>query len=117
MKNGKRFNVRHAEMVYVGRPEAGPYPRKFTKAKTMLTPQTVQGYVKAEPFRPFRLHLASGRTFDVRHPEMIKILKTGVPMFVPGGLQVLQSGKAGVEEGLPGVAKSIIRYNRESFGD
>ena len=35
----------------------------------MLTPQTVLGFVKAEPFRSFRIHLASGRTFDVRHPE------------------------------------------------
>lgn len=47
----------------------------------MLTPQTVLGYVKAEPFRPFRLHLASGRTFDVRHPEMVKILKSSVLVF------------------------------------
>jgi hypothetical protein len=47
----------------------------------MLTPQTVLGYVKAEPFRPFRLHLASGRIFDVRHPEMIKILKSNVLIF------------------------------------
>ena len=47
----------------------------------MLSPQSVLGYVKAEPFRPFRLHLASGRTFDVRHPEMIKILKSSVLVF------------------------------------
>jgi hypothetical protein len=51
----------------------------------MLTPQTVLGYVKAEPFRPFRLHLASGRTFDVRHPEMVKILKSSVLVFKPNG--------------------------------
>ena len=30
----------------------------------MMTPQTVLGYVKAEPFRALRIHLASGRTFD-----------------------------------------------------
>lgn len=51
----------------------------------MLTPQTVREYVKAEPFRPFRLHLASGRTFDVRHPEMIKILKSNILVFNPTG--------------------------------
>jgi hypothetical protein len=49
----------------------------------MLTPQTVLGHVKAEPFRPFRLHLASGRTFEVRHPEMIKALKSSVLVFKP----------------------------------
>ena len=47
----------------------------------MMTPASVQAYVKAEPFRPFRIHMASGRTFDVRHPEMIKILKSAVLVF------------------------------------
>ena len=47
----------------------------------MLTPESLRGYVKAEPFRPFRLHLASGRTLDVQHPEMLKILKSSVLVF------------------------------------
>ncbi len=49
-----------------------------TGSAIMMTPQTVLGYVKAEPFRPFRIHMASGKTFDVRHPEMIKVLKSNV---------------------------------------
>ena len=47
----------------------------------MISPQTVLGYVKAEPFRPFRIHMASGRTFDVKHPEMIKLLKNYLIIF------------------------------------
>ena len=47
----------------------------------MMTTQTIQGYVKAEPFRAFRLHLVSGRTFDIRHPEMIKLLKSTILVF------------------------------------
>lgn len=47
----------------------------------MMTPKTVLEYVKAQPFRPFRLHLASGRTFEVYHPEMIKVLKNYVLVF------------------------------------
>ena len=47
----------------------------------MMTPQAVLGYIKAEPFRPFRIHMASGRTFDVRHPEVIKILKSYALVF------------------------------------
>lgn len=47
----------------------------------MMTPQAMLGYVKAEPFRPFRIHLGSGRTFDIRHPEMIKVLKSNVLVF------------------------------------
>ncbi len=51
----------------------------------MMTPQAVLGYVKAEPFRPFRIHLAGGRTFDVRHPEMIKVLRSSILIFKTPG--------------------------------
>lgn len=51
----------------------------------MMTPQTVLGYVKAQPFRPFRLHMASGKTFEIRHPELIKVLKSNVLVFKPTG--------------------------------
>jgi hypothetical protein len=47
----------------------------------MLTPQSMLGYLKAEPFRPFRIHLASGRTFDIRRPEMLKVLRSNVLVF------------------------------------
>lgn len=47
----------------------------------MMTPQTILGYVRAEPFRLFRIHMASGRSFDIRHPEMIKVLKSSVLVF------------------------------------
>ena len=51
----------------------------------MTTPQAVLDYVKAVPFRPFRIHMASGKTYDVRHPEMIKILKSHVLIFSSAG--------------------------------
>jgi hypothetical protein len=38
-------------------------------------------YVDAEPFRPFRIQMASGRTFDVRHPEMIRVGENAVVVF------------------------------------
>jgi hypothetical protein len=47
----------------------------------MLTPTQVQEYVKARPFRPFRLNMASGKTFDIRHPEMIKVAKSCLYVF------------------------------------
>ncbi len=47
----------------------------------MLTTTQVLSYVKAQPFRPFRLQMAAGRTFDIRHPEMIKVLKNYVLIF------------------------------------
>ena len=51
----------------------------------MMTPQTMLGYVKAEPFRSFRIHTAIGKTLDVRHPGMIKVLKSYVLVFKTEG--------------------------------
>ena len=30
-------------------------------------------FTQATPFTPFRIQMNSGKTFDVRHPEMIKV--------------------------------------------
>ena len=37
----------------------------------MLTFQRLARYVGAESFRPFRISMASGQVFEIRHPEMI----------------------------------------------
>ncbi len=47
----------------------------------MMNPLAVLGDVKAEPFRPFRIHMASGKTYDVRHPEMVRVGKTNLLVF------------------------------------
>ena len=47
----------------------------------MLTPPQILDYVKAQPFRSFRLHMASGKTFDIRHPEMVKVGKSYLLVF------------------------------------
>jgi hypothetical protein len=47
----------------------------------MMTPTQVAVYVKAQPFCPFRLHMASGKTFDIRHPEMVKVGKNFLLVF------------------------------------
>ncbi|MHB1425476.1 MAG: hypothetical protein ACYC3I_20095 [Gemmataceae bacterium] len=47
----------------------------------MITAQDILGYLKAQPFRPFRIHLPSGRTFDVRHPEMVRVTKNHLLLF------------------------------------
>ncbi len=47
----------------------------------MMSKQTIADYIKAEPFRAFRLHLVSGRTFDIRHPELIKVLQSTILVF------------------------------------
>ncbi|HUY92325.1 MAG TPA: hypothetical protein VMV10_26525 [Pirellulales bacterium] len=47
----------------------------------MLTYQRMGCYVTTEPFRPFRIKMASGRTFDIRHPEMVKVGKSDIVIF------------------------------------
>jgi hypothetical protein len=46
-----------------------------------MTPQELLRYVRAAPFRPFRIHLASGQTFDIRHPEMVRVGKRDIVIF------------------------------------
>ncbi|MBW3540300.1 MAG: hypothetical protein KY476_08520 [Planctomycetes bacterium] len=43
----------------------------------------ILNYVYAQPFRPFRIQMVGGRTFDVRHPEMIRVGNTTVHVFAP----------------------------------
>ena len=47
----------------------------------MMTVRKVVDYVSAEPFRPFRIKMASGQSFDVRHPEMILVGRTSVRVY------------------------------------
>lgn len=49
----------------------------------MIHPRQLSEYVFGEPFRPFRLHMASGRTFEVRHPEMIEFGKSTIKVYHP----------------------------------
>jgi hypothetical protein len=47
----------------------------------MMTPHVVLQYLKEEPFQPFRIHMASGRSFDVRHPEMVRVGRSSLILF------------------------------------
>jgi hypothetical protein len=46
-----------------------------------VSPQEVLRYVRRIPFRPFRIHMVSGRTFDVRHPEMVRVGRRDLLIF------------------------------------
>ncbi|HKD38459.1 MAG TPA: hypothetical protein VKB78_16715 [Pirellulales bacterium] len=47
----------------------------------MITPQELLKYLKAQPFRPFRIHMASGEMFDVKHPEMARVARSSLLLF------------------------------------
>ncbi len=46
-----------------------------------MTPQEVLNCVQAQPFRPFRIRMNSGRTFDIRHPEMVRVGRRDLLIF------------------------------------
>jgi len=48
----------------------------------MITPRTMIDFVSAELLQPFRIHMASGRTFEIRHPEMIKVGRSSVTVYM-----------------------------------
>ncbi len=38
-----------------------------------MSSREILAYVKAQPFRPFRVLMSSGRAYEIRHPEMIRV--------------------------------------------
>ena len=47
----------------------------------MVPPQDILGCLRAIPFRPFRIQMTSGKTFDIRHPEMVKVGRGSLIVF------------------------------------
>ena len=37
-----------------------------------MRPEDILYWLKAVPFKPFRICLNSGRTYEIRHPEMLQ---------------------------------------------
>ena len=46
-----------------------------------MTSKQVLEYVNAEPFRPFRILMNSGRSYDIGHPEMVRVGRDFLIMF------------------------------------
>ena len=40
-------------------------------------------WLKAEPFAPFRITMNSGRTYEVRRPELLRVLRGSFVLFTP----------------------------------
>lgn len=47
----------------------------------MMTFRNFADYVSAEPFRPFRIKMASGQSYEIRHPEMILVGRSSVRVY------------------------------------
>lgn len=42
-----------------------------------MTTDQIRNALRAQPFRPFRLHLADGRSFEIRHAEFMALSPGG----------------------------------------
>lgn len=47
----------------------------------MMNPREVLTFIASEPFQPFRIQMASGRTFEVRHSEMAQVGKSTMAVY------------------------------------
>jgi len=47
----------------------------------MMTFRKIAEHLEAEPFQPFRIKMASGSTFEIRHPEMLLLGKTTAKVY------------------------------------
>lgn len=43
-----------------------------------MTAEEIKIFVDRQPFKPFRLHLSDGRSFEIRHPDFIWVLRSRV---------------------------------------
>jgi hypothetical protein len=46
-----------------------------------MTSREFLNYVQALPFRPFRIRMNSGRTFEILHPEMVMVGRRDLLIF------------------------------------
>ena len=49
----------------------------------MPTRDNLRTTLRQQPFRPIRIHMASGRAYEIRHPETIAILASIALIFSP----------------------------------
>lgn len=48
-----------------------------------MRPEDLHEYLRRKPFCPFRITLTDGRTFDIRHPELIMVGRTSAEIGIP----------------------------------
>ena len=46
-----------------------------------MSPEDVLTWLHAAPFRPFRLYMNSGKTYEIRHPEMLRVGRSMINVY------------------------------------
>jgi len=53
--------------------------------EAIMRPDELLTWVRTVPFVPFRIRMNSGRTFDIRHPEMLRVGRSIIHVFFVEG--------------------------------
>ena len=48
-----------------------------------MRPDDLLFWLKAQPFKPFRITMNNGRVYEVRHPELVRLMRTSLVYFTP----------------------------------
>jgi hypothetical protein len=46
-----------------------------------MRPDDVLAWIRAAPFQPFRICLNSGHTYEIRHPEMLRVGRSSMHVY------------------------------------
>ncbi len=48
-----------------------------------MRPEDLLFWLRAQPFRPFRIVMVGGKTYEVRHPEFVRLMRSSLVHFTP----------------------------------
>ena len=49
----------------------------------IVRPEDILFWLRAQPFVPFRITTNSGRSYEVRHAELVRLMRTSLLYFTP----------------------------------
>jgi hypothetical protein len=61
-----------------------------------MRPVDFRNWLRREPFKPFRIHLTNGATFEVRHPEQAAVSRATVDLAYPNSTDAGLAGERAV---------------------
>ena len=61
-----------------------------------MRPEDLREFTRKNPFEPYRIHITSGQTYDIYHPDQVIVLRSRVVIGV--------GGENGVPDGVEHVA-------------
>ena len=50
-----------------------------------MRPDEIRGHLRREPFRPIRIYISDGSSYDVRHPELMFVSRAKVVIGLDAG--------------------------------